>query len=203
MSVLTADHEKTRLRRLARIATEVAQPPIVLPVLLIWASLYGQGWPGSIGAGVIASVFICIAPFCVVIVLARHGRLSDHHVGEKKQRRPVMLWTLASSVTGCALLLVMGAPKPVWGVIFGILGGIITLIIVSPFWKLSGHATTLGGSTAIAFHLAGWWALAFAVVGMLVCWSRVYLKDHSKLQVVTGYITGFVVFWFAYGISTV
>jgi hypothetical protein len=152
----------------------------------------------SIWSGVIAALFICLVPFAAVLILARRGQLTDHHVGDKKQRRPVMLWTLGSALLGCAILSVLGAPQPVWGLIGGILCGIVALIVISPIWKLSGHALTLGGATVSAVLMFGWLGLPFVVAAPLVCWSRVYLRDHSAPQVIVGFITGIVVFGASY-----
>jgi hypothetical protein len=197
-TTLTAERSSTAVGRLARTATEIAQPPLVLSLLLILASLLGDQWSVSIWSGVIAALFICLVPFAVVLVLARRGQLTDHHVGDKKQRRPVMLWTLGSALLGCAILSVIGAPQPVWGLVGGILCGIVALILISPIWKLSGHALTLGGATVSAVLMFGWLGLPFVVAAPLVCWSRVYLRDHSAPQVIAGFITGIVAFGASY-----
>lgn len=197
-TTLTAERSSTAVGRLARTATEIAQPPLVLSLLLILASLLSHQWLVSIWSGVIAALFICMVPFAAVLILARRGRLTDHHVGDKKQRRPVMLWTLGSSLLGCAILSVIGAPQPVWGLIGGILCGIVALILISPIWKLSGHALTLGGATVSAVLMFGWLGLPFVVAAPLVCWSRVYLRDHSAPQVIVGFIAGIVAFGASY-----
>ncbi len=184
--------------RLARTATEIAQPPLVLSLLLILASLLSDQRLTSIWSGVIAAVFICLAPFAAVLLLAKRGQLTDHHVGDKRQRRPVMLWTLGSALLGCGILVLVGAPRPVWGLIGGILCGIVALILVSPVWKISGHAMTLGGATVSAVLMFGWLGLPFVVATPLVCWSRVYLRDHSARQVIVGFITGVVAFGASY-----
>ncbi|MGO4490489.1 phosphatase PAP2 family protein [Arthrobacter sp. 2YAF22_2] len=194
----TAERSSTAVGRVARSATEIAQPPLVLSLLLILASLLSDQWMMSIRSGIIAALFICLVPFAAVLLLAKRGKLTDHHVGDKKQRRPVMLWTLGSSLFGCAILAVIGAPQPVWGLIGGILCGIVALIVISPIWKISGHAMTLGGATVSAVMMFGWLGLPFVVAAPLVCWSRVYLRDHSAPQVVAGFIAGVVAFGASY-----
>jgi hypothetical protein len=93
---------------------------------------------------------------------------------------------------------VIGAPQAVWGLIGGILCGIVALIMISPIWKLSGHALTLGGATVSAVLMFGWLGLPFVVAAPLVCWSRVYLRDHSAPQVIVGFISGIVAFGASY-----
>lgn len=182
------------VQRVARISTEVAQPPLVLSLLLVLASVRDGGGIAALHPGVVAAVTICLAPLLVVVILARRGKLTDHHVGDKNQRRPVMLWTLASALVGCGILTLINTPIRVWALIAGILGGILALIIVSPFWKVSGHALTLGGATISSAMLFGVWSIPFVIAAPLVCWSRVYLKDHTLSQVLAGFVTGLVVF---------
>jgi membrane-associated phospholipid phosphatase len=182
------------MQRVARISTEVAQPPLVLSLLLVLAAIRDGGGFAALIPGLVAAVTICLAPLLVVVVLARRGKLTDHHVGDKKQRRPVMLWTLGSALVGCGILTLINTPVTVWALIAGILGGILALIIVSPFWKVSGHAMTLGGATVSSAMLFGVWSIPFVIAAPLVCWSRVYLKDHTLSQVLAGFVTGLVVF---------
>lgn len=182
------------IQRVARISTEVAQPPLVLSLLLVLAAVRDGGGATAVLPGLVAAVTICLAPLLVVVILARRGKLTDHHVGDKKQRRPVMLWTLASALLGCGILTLINTPVTVWALIAGILGGILALIIVSPFWKVSGHAMTLGGATISSAMLFGVWSIPFVIAAPLVCWSRVYLKDHTLSQVVAGFVTGLAVF---------
>lgn len=182
------------IQRVARISTEVAQPPLVLSLMLVLAAVRDGGGVTALLPGLVAAMTICLAPLLVVVILARRGKLTDHHVGDKKQRRPVMLWTLASALVGCGILTLINTPVTVWALIAGILGGILALIIVSPFWKVSGHAMTLGGATVSSAMLFGVWSIPFVVAAPLVCWSRVYLKDHTLSQVITGFMTGLVVF---------
>lgn len=182
------------MQRVARISTEVAQPPLVLSLLLVLAAVRDGGGVAALIPGLVAAVTICLAPLLVVVILARRGKLTDHHVGDKKQRRPVMLWTLASALVGCGILTLINTPVTVWALIAGILGGILALIIVSPFWKVSGHAMTLGGATISSAMLFGVWSIPFVIAAPLVCWSRVYLKDHTLSQVLAGFVTGLVVF---------
>lgn len=198
MQATTNEAAASIVGRVARTATEVAQPPLVLSVLLVLASILENPVLANISAGAVAALFICLIPFGRVVVLARRGRLTDHHVGDKNQRRGVMLWTLGSATLGAALLALMNTPSAVWGLVGGIFAGIIALIVISPIWKVSGHAMTLGGATVTSLLMFGWAGLPVLIAAPLVCWSRVYLKDHSAAQVVVGFLLGAVTFGVSY-----
>jgi membrane-associated phospholipid phosphatase len=49
-----------------------------------------------------------------------------------------------------------------------------------------------------AVLMFGWLGLPFVVAAPLVCWSRVYLRDHSASQVIAGFVTGVVAFGASY-----
>ncbi|WP_139346851.1 phosphatase PAP2 family protein [Sinomonas mesophila] len=186
--------------RAARILTEVFQPPAVISGLFLAAGFLGSGWDGM-ASGAVAALFMCILPWAAVIVLARIGRLTDHHVGEKKQRVPVLLATLGSTSVGVVLLLMMGAPLQVFAVLVAFVIGIVFMMSVSPFWKISGHATTLGGSAAIAVLLFGPAAFWVMALPPLVSWSRVRLQDHSSSQVLAGGVAGPLVIGAAFALT--
>lgn len=196
--MINKSRESSALGRVARVATEVAQPPLVLSVLLVLASILENPVLPYVSTGLVAALSICLIPFAVVVVMARRGRLTDHHVGDKRQRRGVMLWTLGSAIVGAGLLTLMDTPRPLWGLIGGIFAGILTLIVISPVWKVSGHAMTLGGATVTSLLMFGWAGLPVLVAAPLVCWSRVYLKDHSAAQVIVGFLVGAVAFGISY-----
>lgn len=196
--VISSKASASPLGRIARTATEIAQPPLVLSVLLVLASVLNDPVVPYAITGIIAALTICLIPFAMVVVMARRGRLTDHHVGDKRQRRGVMLWTLGSALIGAGLLTLMETPRPLWGLIGGIFAGIIALIVISPVWKVSGHAMALGGATVTSLLMFGWGGLPVLVAAPLVCWSRVYLKDHSAAQVVVGFLVGAIAFSISY-----
>ena len=78
----------------ARWATEVFQPPLVLAVLLVVLPWGANPSVGSLVWGVSAALVTCGVPLSVVLLLVRRGALTDHHVSEKRHRRPVMVGTI-------------------------------------------------------------------------------------------------------------
>lgn len=189
-------------RSLARFCTEVFQPPAVVSFLLIVAGIHSS--EGSLGilSGAIAALFMCLMPWLAVVLLARRGRLSDHHVGDKRQRLPVLLATLGSTIVGVLILVAIGAPALVFAVLLSFVAGMVFMMAVSPFWKVSGHATALSGAVAVLILIFGpglFWLLALPP---LIGWSRVYLGDHSVNQVFAGTIAGPLVIGSILGLLT-
>jgi membrane-associated phospholipid phosphatase len=92
---------------------------------------------------------------------------------------------------------------PAWLSLF-LLGGAVALIvlaIVNSKWKMSGHATGMGGLSAMIFYLMlsgnslgslQWEFLTIIILSGAVCTSRIILERHTLGQVAAGFLNGAV-----------
>jgi hypothetical protein len=97
---------------------------------------------------------------------------------------------MASVVAGLTVLVVLGAPRQLVGLVVAMLAGLAATLLVSLWWKLSVHTAVASGTAAILVLAFGpWFAVAFAPVG-LVAWSRVRLGDHTPAQTLAGAALG-------------
>ena len=179
--------------RTARWLTETFQPPVVVSIQLLVSPLTEGGFPATMAYGALAALFVCVLPLLLLLVLVRLGKVTDHHVSDRKQRAPVLLMALASILAGLVVLEAVGAPRSVVAMVLAVVGGVVVLAGVSPFWKISGHAAAISCSTVIAVLMLGaaWTPLLLLIPA--VGWSRVVLRAHSVAQVVTGSLFGGVV----------
>jgi len=179
--------------RTARWLTEAFQPPVVVSIQLLVSPLTEDGFPGTMVYGALAAVFVCVLPLILLLVLVRLGKVTDHHVSDRKQRAPVLLMALGSILAGLLVLEAAGAPRSVVAMVLAVVGGVVVLAAVSPFWKMSGHAAAISCSTVIAVLMLGpAWAPLLLLVPA-VGWSRVVLRAHTVAQVVAGSLFGGVV----------
>ncbi len=180
-------------RTVARVLTEVFQPPVVVLVLLLISPAIEPGFPGTMWFGLLAAIFVCVLPLAYVLVMVKLGRITDHHVSDRRQRPAVLLMTLASVVVGLLVLHLLGGPVSVTVMIIALIGGIGVLAVVSAFWKMSGHASALAAAVVIAVMMFGpaWLPLLFLVPA--VGWSRLVLRAHTLGQVIAGSLFGGIV----------
>lgn len=177
----------------ARWLTETFQPPVVVSLQLLISPLAEPGFPETMVYGALAALFVCVVPLMLLLVLVRLGKVTDHHVSDKKQRAPVLLMALASILAGLLVLDVVAAPPSVVAMVLAVVGGVVVLAVVSPFWKMSGHAAAISCSAVIAVLMLGAaWAPLLLLVPA-VGWSRVVLRAHTVAQVVAGSLFGGVV----------
>ncbi|MBX7443118.1 phosphatase PAP2 family protein [Arthrobacter sp. MAHUQ-56] len=174
----------------ARWLTEAFQPPVVVSIQLLISSLPEPGFPGTVGYGALAALFVCVLPLFLLLILVRRGKVTDHHVSDRKQRAPVLLMALGCIALGLLVLSAVGAPQSVVAMVLAVVGGVAVLAAVSPFWKMSGHAAAISCSAVVAVLMLGAaWAPLLLLVPA-VGWSRVVLRAHSVAQVVAGSLFG-------------
>jgi len=142
----------------------------VVAVQLLISPVDEAGFPGTLGYGALAALFVCVLPLFLLLALVRLGKVTDHHVSNRKQRAPVLLMSLASVAAGLLVLEAVGAPRSVV---------VMVLAIVS--------------SAAIAVLMLGPAWLPLLLLIPAVGWSRVVLRAHTVAQVVAGSLFGGVV----------
>ncbi|VXA96034.1 Putative membrane protein [Arthrobacter sp. 9AX] len=176
--------------RTARWITEAFQPPVVVSLQLLVSPITQPGFPGTMVYGALAALFVCVIPLLLLLVLVRLGKVTDHHVSDRKQRAPVLLMALGSIVVGLLVLEAAGAPESVVAMVLSLVGGVVVLAGVSPFWKISGHAAAISSSAVIAVLMLGPAWLPLLLLIPAVGWSRVVLRAHTLAQVVAGALFG-------------
>ncbi|GAC1601326.1 MAG: hypothetical protein NVS3B6_11560 [Pseudarthrobacter sp.] len=179
--------------RAARWLTEAFQPPVVVTLQLLISPVIEPGFPGTIGYGALAALFVCVLPLFILLILVRLGKVTDHHVSDRRQRAPVLLMALACVIAGLVVLAAVGSPRSVVVMVLGIVAGIVVLAAVSPFWKISGHAAAVSSAASIGVLMLGPAWLPLLVLVPAVGWSRVVLRAHTLAQVVAGSLFGGVV----------
>ncbi|WP_306843148.1 phosphatidic acid phosphatase [Paenarthrobacter nicotinovorans] len=180
-------------RTFARILTEVFQPPVVVLVLLLISPAIEPGFPGTMWFGLLGAFFVCVLPLAYVLVMVKLGRISDHHVSDRRQRPALLLMALVSVVTGLLVLQLIGGPVSVSVMIIALIAGIAVLAVVSAFWKMSGHASALAAAVVIAVLMFGPAWLPLFVLVPVVGWSRLVLRAHTLGQVIAGSLFGGIV----------
>lgn len=177
-------------RHIARVLTEVFQPPAVVSILLLVSPAAEPGFPGTIWFGVLAAFFVCVLPLAYVLLMVRLGKLSDHHVSDRKDRAPLLMLALVSVVIGLVVLNAVHAPMSVSVMILALIGGITVLAAISLVWKISGHASAISAAAVITILMFGPAWLPLLLLVPAVGWSRVVLRDHTRGQVIAGSFFG-------------
>ncbi|MGO4247761.1 phosphatidic acid phosphatase [Paenarthrobacter sp. RAF54_2] len=132
-------------------------------------------------------------PLAYVLVMIRLGRITDHHVSDRRQRPALLLLALISVLAGLVILQLIKGPESVSLMIVALIGGIAVLAVVSAFWKMSGHASAIAAAAVIVVMMFGPGWLPMLGIVPAVGWSRVVLRAHTLGQVVAGSLFGGIV----------
>lgn len=156
-------------------------PAILVAVLLV---AVGRWW------GVVAALFCSVIPFGYIVVGVLRGRLTDHHIDLREQRRIPLAFGIASVLTGLALLVAFRAPRDLVALVAAGAVGLAVSATVSHWWKMSIHTAVAAGTVVILVLVYGprWW-IALPVL-TAIGWSRVRLGAHSMAQVLVGAVVG-------------
>lgn len=140
-------------------------------------------------------------PVIAIFLLSKFKVVGDPKLNERKDRTwPYMIET--ACFIGLAIYL-NHINAPAWLSLF-LLGGAVALIVltvVNRWWKISGHATGMGGLCALLFYLMlsgnsiydlQWEFLVAVILSGLVCSSRLLLRRHTLMQVAAGFANGFL-----------
>jgi membrane-associated phospholipid phosphatase len=196
MSIETDLTPRTPAQRLARVVTEAFAPaiwaattPVVIATHITPTFAEGLRW------GLLAIVFAALIPYGIVWYGVRRGRLTDHHIGLREQRRTPLLLALASVLTGLVLLALLHAPPKLitTGIVMPVV--LLGIVLVNQFWKLSAHTAVSAGAVAVLALVFGPVLLLGVPVVALIGWSRVVLADHTLAQVIAGAVTGGALAW--------
>lgn len=183
--------DRRRSHLLARVVTEA-----LAPALLIAAQLVAVGWhAGQVAGagrwwGLVAALFAAVIPFGYIVRQVRRGRLTDHHIAVREQRRIPLAFGVGSVLTGLLLLSWLDAPRELLALLAAGAVGLAVCATVTYWWKLSIHCAVAGGTVVVLGTVYGPALLATAVVVALIGWARVRLGAHTPAQAVVGAVLG-------------
>ncbi len=129
----------------------------------------------------------------------RSGRWSDADVSVRKERQRFFPWAVPFSLAGVIAMWWLQAPSYI------IRGGMVTLGLFLVSWlvnfslKLSLHALFAFYCAIILFRIGLIYGAIALVLALLVAWSRLFLRRHTRIELTAGIglglMGGFVAGW--------
>jgi membrane-associated phospholipid phosphatase len=179
--------------QLARVITEITAPAVCVVVGLVTVAWHSANQGIDAAWAGLAILFCAGVPLAYVVKGVKAGKWSDHHISRREQRALPLLVALGSVAAASALLIVVGAPRELIALVLSQLAGLVVMLVISRFWKVSIHCATAGGLVGVLVVLFGLWALLGLIPLALVAWSRVVLDAHTWAQVTVGALLGFLI----------
>lgn len=143
--------------------------------------------------------FTFLAPVLVASYLVRQKTITSLEMNNRKERWLPFLFTVFFYLLTYYLLKKVKAAPIFDDMIFGASLSILFSLIVTFFWKISIHMVGIGGLTGIVYaavqYLAPESVLLIApliLIAGTVAFARIKLQAHNLLQVLVGFIAGFI-----------
>ena len=176
---------------IAKAITEISGPAIcVVASLIVIGIRNSQHGAGAVWGGV-AAILCAGVPMAYIVKGARAGKWSDHHVGEREHRAVPLTIGVVSVSVAIVVLVVVRAPRELIALVVAMLVGLIAVLVVTRFWKVSIHTSVAAGFLGILLIVYGPWTLVGLAVLAAVAWSRTVLDAHTWPQVAVGAAIGF------------
>lgn len=194
----------------------IALIPLLSPIYLFGIILFCFPFLTPItgvGHKLLAMGAICAAttlpPFTLVFVLYKMKRISSLTLDDRKDRLIPQVFSCFNYVLITIILAWMyGLHNALTLSMVAITTSLVAISVITPFWKISTHASGVAGLLAVASALylkypSAELLLPYAmlwVLAVLVCLARLQLKVHTPGQVLAGCLLGgsigFTCFWF-------
>lgn len=152
-------------------------------------------------ATVIVFVLTGLLPMMIISGMSRLNLIKDISLNDRSDRGLPYAASLTLYVATIFYLYLVNAP---WWIVAFMCGGSLALLIVliiNRWWKISAHATALGGMIALALSIicrfSGdesriWILVAVLMVSGMVGTARLILRRHTPAQVYAGYANGLI-----------
>jgi membrane-associated phospholipid phosphatase len=192
-TIIEVPGENTKRTRIARQVSNILAPATIsLPFILLVAFYKAQNQLSALIYACITLFFLSVGPLLYIFIGVRLGKLSDIDVSRRTQRFGPFIFGIVSAMIGWLILTLTNGPRNLQTVmIITVFSGII-MMVITLWWKISMHASSLGGVATMLTVLYGAVMLPLFVLLVLVSWSRVVLRRHTVPQVIAGSLAGIV-----------
>jgi len=168
--------------------------PFIMVLLTFGIILFSNrpilGWTWIyMGIIIIATVFL---PFIQVFFMKKKGKTASLDIPEREKRSAPFIQGVLNYFLALVALWLFEAPKPVLILMWAYLFNTLIAIIITYYWKVSIHGMAIGGPIACLGYLISPHIYWFLLLLPLITYSRVSLKAHTPMQVITGFLLGFV-----------
>ena len=188
---MDTQQESTSKKRIARLISNITQPPVVsIPTFAI-INYVLLGFNNSMVITIICWIFGAFLPITTSLILIRKMH-TDIDITDRTKRTLPLFFAVCSYLIGYLVLLSMGAPALTTTLMLIYSTNTLIILFINLSWKISIHTMGVAGPTVALTYLFGISGLLFGLIIPLVMWSRVRLKKHTISQVLAGGIAGII-----------
>jgi membrane-associated phospholipid phosphatase len=186
----------TNWQRTAIIISNITAPPMLAVPTYVVLGLYDQSKSKISVASLLFELAVSIffgvfLPIGLILFLYSRKLVSDMHISIREQRTIPYLGAIAAYLIAFGLIYSVNGQGILAAVMICYAINTIVIMGINFGWKVSAHATGVGGPLAALTLVFGWSITPLYVLIPLVGWARVFLKAHTIGQVTVGTLLGF------------
>ena len=146
----------------------------------------------------IVSLATIVLPLASLYYLKKKGVISSYRISKRSERTTPYVYSIIYFVAAAYMLYRIDFIPILIPIVLAIPAVVISLLLIFNFWiKISAHAAGMGSLNAIIYVLMHVYYLdltiAFIIsliLTFIIIISRYYLKSHTILELISGYIIG-------------
>lgn len=191
-------------RVLSMIFTPFYLPLVGLMALFVFSYMNLLPWQYKLMVLGLVYIFTILLPSIFIHLYRRYQGWDLIELGTRERRMvPYVISILC--YFGCYYLMTMlHIPSFMARILLAALLIQIVCAVINVWWKISTHSAAIGGvaGAIVAFSFLfsfnpNWWLCVVLVIAGMVGSSRIILRQHSLAQVLTGFLVGLVLGFFA------
>ncbi|MBI5679511.1 MAG: phosphatase PAP2 family protein [Methanobacterium sp.] len=144
----------------------------------------------------ITTVFAGLLPILLVYGWMKskktRGMQIELDIPERTDRNVPLLMVIISYLIGAVILYMINAPTITTILMFCYFSNTLIVFFINLYWKISIHSMGVAGPAAALIYVFGPIGVIFSTIIPVVMWSRLYLKRHTLLQVISGALLGLI-----------
>lgn len=193
------------LTKISRVVSAVFHPLLMpaygMAMALQYTELCELPFCTKLMATMIVLVLTGLIPMMIISVMSRLKIIKNISLNDRGDRGLPYTASLVLYIATICYLYLVQAP---WFIISFMCGGSLALLIVliiNRWWKISAHATAIGGMLALTLLLIShmpddgnrlWLLIAVLMVSGMVGTARLILRRHTPAQIYAGYVNGLI-----------
>ena len=160
--------------------------PLVIAPFTFYILIFNDLTPNKYFLFTITFIFTSLLPFFSILYYKKLGKISSLEAPIRKQRLELLIISSIFNAIGFMLVQYFHASNIVRGLMFCYAFNTIITWLITRYWKISIHMIGLGGPF-IALFLSGYdFFMIYGIILITVYYSRIKLKAHNHLQLITG-----------------
>jgi membrane-associated phospholipid phosphatase len=160
---------------------------VVVPTMILSMYFTTRSWYTAVQWTIISFAFVIVPAILFIVRKLRRREYTDADVSVRQHRFGIYIFAGLCELLCLAVLIHFDAPRILIACFFAAILTLVVGTLATTKTKISAHAAGMGGCTTVFLYVAPAIALAFAVATLAVGWSRIYLKQHTLLQVALGW----------------